>query len=236
MRQSCVNTILSFDHHSKAVVLIAGCLLATVAHAGAGPRWVILGDSIMTVTLGDGEAKDLATNQIPQLTNVTIHNVSRGGGRVSTSAWGVIDYYPSIQAWLGGAWSSQLDGVIITLGTNDWAAEQTRLSEFLSDYATIVQAAVSRGIEVVCVSPLLRADESRRRRPPGQWNGADLQTWRTWIHLVCDNRGGQALSGTWLIPSPTSKWMPDGLHLNAQGHAEFARSLVDWMRFLGYWP
>lgn len=209
-------------------ILVSMLQACSLASATPQERWVLIGDSIQSQVFGPGsQAKELTANRIPQLKNVHIQNISSPGATMSS--WLGYVNHKNMLNQIDGFFGAK--GVIIAVGTNDWGGTPT--GPFGADYMAYVQHARSLGLEVVCVSPIWRADKDTYKTNP---DGASYQLWvYSWvIENACIQGGGKFVNGFDApLVYPTN--FADDVHLNGSGHAVFTNWLIQRMNQLGYW-
>jgi lysophospholipase L1-like esterase len=234
----------------RTLALALFCVTALVALPASAQRWILAGDSIQAGVFANpdfglvGDGRQLTATLITQATGVVIQNISSPGARMTTPAPG---YFPGLKdqtaaiSFIDGFFGAA--GIIITIGVND-ANASVSLDEYGRDYAAFVTHAQSRGLTVICALPLNEpnevADVTRSLRFAFQ-----LRT-----YYACRNAGvpeanifNPAAYG--IAPDDTnpqkrrlfagSAAAPDNVHLSSDGHALFARSLIDFMVALGFW-
>ena len=206
--------------------------------AASPNRWILFGDSIQSEVFGtvagtNAPATALTASQIPGLANVVLQNISSPGLRMTDGGdpgFGAFSNKGAIGLVSGffGAF-----GLIITLGTNDWANPPTTGGEFTTDYRGVIDYAKSLGMVVVCVSPLWRFDEGApiAHADATYW----LANFRTTIQAIAQQEGVYFVDGTLAPCTSHPELYADGIHLNQDGHAQFAPWLVAQIRALQLW-
>lgn len=219
--------------------LIAMMVMALVLGCGvpeksfAAQTWIMLGDSIMSgvspsVLNGPaGTSVQMATHIIERDRNIIIRNLSSPGHSLAaTDHTGFGNIVPSLKN-IGGFWSAY-NGIIIQAGTNDfsrsskWEDEVVSLRLILNHAKTMKKKVLMMGIPYRDDWQTLNA------------LGYDLNTYRFFAYLVCVEFPGTCFYGTMdgqttlavRTPSlydPAEVAQGKALHLNAAGHAEFAR-------------
>lgn len=203
-------------------------------------RWALIGDSIQAWVLDDYDStpplpKNLTAVRIPaNLNGPTIQNLScpgatlggpRGLGRHADDVGRMTGFFG-------------INGVIITLGTNDIGTQDTTLAQFENDYkryiADLKQAITDAGgaasTPIVCVSPINRFDSYTPA------NGKTFAAITTAIQNAANafpNQGVYFLNGqnAAIAQSDTA----DNLHLNNVGHVKFSNWLYTQVHNLGLW-
>lgn len=184
-----------------------------------GERWIYIGDSISAgVFTGSPPVRQPANNLMPTIlaknTGAVIQNLSWGGARLAdggVQGFGWASNFPTIQRISG---PPKAEGLIISLGTNDWALTTVSGAEFIAGYRSLIRSAKTLGLKVVGMTPLWRADGgSRPAKADGAWN---ILEWGGIIAGVCYEEGIHFISG-YSAPM-TAAHFPDGVHLNDAGH------------------
>lgn len=207
-------------------------------------RALVLGDSISSlVYTDDGSSPDanrLWVNQVQNLTGVSCQNLSAPGNRISVGGApdASIRYNSSAFNLLRGVALPAF--VIITAGTNDYAAPDISAFtnpawNFHSDYRWVLNYWQANGVPVLVVAPLWRSDEATAYpHPDGAW---PLATWRSWISDFAAEKGFPFMAHTefgltpadFVQDTPTLK-----LHMNASGHDKFAAAMAAKLSNLGW--
>lgn len=184
-----------------------------------GERWIYVGDSISAgVFTGSPPVRQQAYNLMPTIlaknTGAVIQNLSWGGARLAdggVSGYGWASNFPTIQRVSG---PPKAEGLIIALGTNDWALSTVSGAEFIASYRSLIRAAKTQGLKVVGMTPLWRADGANRLpKADGAWN---ILEWGGMIAGVCYEEGIHFINGYAAPMTPAN--FPDGLHLDDAGH------------------
>lgn len=215
-------------------VLVLFLQACTQVVAAPQERWILLGDSIQAKVFGTqstpSRAKDLTAHIIPQLVNVHIQNISAGGMTMANSG-NNLNAETNLGAirMIDGAGGAQ--GIIITLGQNDWNNANITPAMFYESYKNLGTFAKSRGLEVICISPIWSFDQMTFK-----WSGGQqyqLWNYRVEVQNACAAFGGRFIGGTTAPLLP--EHFADGVHMNAAGHAVFAPWLVQQMQSMGFW-
>jgi lysophospholipase L1-like esterase len=233
----------------RTFLMALSCASGLVALPVSAQRWVLAGDSIQTGVFANpdyglvgGDARELTAHLVTQETGVLIQNISSPGARMTSAT-----YFPGLKdqtsavSFIDGFFGAT--GIIITIGVND-ANSDVDIETYGRDYAAFVTHARSRGLEVICALPLNEpnevADASRSRRFAFQ-----LRT-----YYAC--RGAGVPEANIFNPAaygitpddsdPLKRRLfagtaaaPDNVHLSSDGHALFARNLIDFMVARGFW-
>jgi lysophospholipase L1-like esterase len=202
-------------------------------------RWIFLTDSIQTEVLSlatapEGLAGDLTAMQLPGLVNIVPQLIGAPGLRMTdggTPGFGACSNKNAIGMASGYMAAT---GLVIMLGTNDWANPGTLGLEFINDYRATVDYAKGLGLKVVCVCPLWRADEASTVAH-ADGSSYSLQQFRDWIGQITLQEGVSWIDGTNAPCTSQPTQYADGIHLNQAGHLLFAPWLVSEMRALGFW-
>lgn len=203
-------------------------------------RWIFLTDSIQTqVSSAASEPEGLATAltalQLPHAVNIVPQLIGAPGLRMTdggTPGFGACTNKNAI-GMASGYMAAK--GLIIMLGTNDWANPGTGGLEFIDNYRSVVKYAKGLGLKVVCVCPLWRADEAAT---VSHFDGGEysLQQFRNWIGQVSLQEGVYWIDGTTAPCTAMPEYYSDGVHLNQLGHLAFGPWLVEKMQAFGFWP
>jgi lysophospholipase L1-like esterase len=208
------------------LLVAAGCGVALAsAQAALRPRIVIVGDSIQTgLNLENASAQASATLQ--RLGNVIVQNFSRPGARLTDAAFipGMDQAGRAIDLLHGPF--GHLDGVVINLGTNDWALNAD-LDVFERAYGALL-ASLPPGLRVVCMGPTWSAEEGRPNI-----GGHTMDDFRAATRRACDRRGFPYIEGRDAIPAGR-RYFPDGVHPNDAGHTIMGRWLRDQLKARGW--
>jgi lysophospholipase L1-like esterase len=204
-------------------------------------RCILQGDSIMSLVIEQtghpaAEAKELTANLIPDLTDVSIQNLSSPGLCMADPAGspGIGAYSLRSAVNLVSGTVLRADRIIIALGVNDWSNISITGEMFTTAYQYYVQYCLSFGIHVVCVAPIFNAAEGAYVTHPdgGLW----LSQFREWIADIASITGAAFINGALApVTSDPTCYASDGEHLNTKGHSLFAPWLVAQMKGLGLW-
>lgn len=203
-------------------------------------RWLFLTDSIQTEVMSapaapGGLATALTALQLPASVNIVPQLIGAPGLRITdggTAGFGAFSNKNSI-GMASGYMAAK--GLLIMLGTNDWANPGSGGLEFINDYRAVIKYAKGLGLKVVCVSPIWRSDECD---PVSHSDGASysLQQFRNWIGQLTLQEGVFWIDGTTAPCTSKPEFYSDGVHLNQAGHLAFSPWLVSKMQALGFWP
>jgi hypothetical protein len=144
---------------------------------------------------GDGRhERVLAHGKLLSTTaNVVIENFSSPGARMTD-----VGFFPGMTH--DGMCVQQvhgffhMQGLIITLGTNDWGGGVDGTT-FLNAYLALLDS-IPAGIPVVCVTPIWRSDEAT----PNPTSGLVLNNIRFVAAAACALRGFPFIDGSALVP------------------------------------
>ncbi|PJI53357.1 hypothetical protein CTI14_29770 [Methylobacterium radiotolerans] len=184
-----------------------------------GERWILVGDSICAgvihrSTAGSQPAHNLMPTQLARNTGSVVQNLSWGGARLAdggVAEFGWASNFPTILRVSG---PPKAEGLIVALGTNDWALSSVSGAEFIASYRALIRTAKSYGLKVVALTPLWRADgASRPAKADGAWN---IVEWGGIIAGICFEEGAQFISGYAAPLTPSN--FGDGLHPDDAGH------------------
>jgi len=237
--QYCWGYILIMHVNRRtALGLIAAAALPAAARADGklrhNDRWLLWGDSIHTYAFESdgtfGNPGKLLASRAPSVVNVSIQNLSAGGNRACSGGHpgvGMEDHLATINGVLGGG---NPQGILIALGTNDWASPAVSGIKFVQAYRKIVQHCAA-GMKVVCVSPIWRHDYGKKnQKEDGAWALADYQDWVT---SVAQEQGVQWIDSKLADLKPSH--FADGVHLNGSGHIAVGDFIIKQMCELGHW-
>lgn len=198
-------------------------------------RWLLAGDSIQTYVFADGVPGDttaMLAHRVPEICNVSIQNISAGGNRMSNGGvpgFGLEGNLNMIKYIMGGA---KADGIICTLGTNDWDALNVSGIGFIQAYRSFINYCWSTlGLKVVCMSPIWRANGGENRvKADGTFK---LSHYQDWVTGVAQETGMPWIDGK--LTGITIDDTFDGTHLNAQGHIKVGDFIISKMQAMGNW-
>ncbi len=197
------------------------------------PRWLLIGDSIQAWVVDDtvsnpANPSNLTAVRIASQYNAaTIQNLSCPGAQMA-GANGLGNYPDDVQHQIG---PFGINGIIITLGTNDLSDPNITVAQFQAKYAAYVAALrTMTTAPIVLVSPLNRFDTTTFPL------GKTMAQMRAAVEAVKQGAG----AGVYHInPSDwehgTNQWLADGLHLNNGGHWLFSTYLYNKIHALGLW-
>jgi Lysophospholipase L1 and related esterases len=208
-------------------------------------RWIWVGDSIDAGVYSDsgvGDACRLTVAQLPHLVNVSINNLSSPGQRITEG--GQPGFGASVNKNAIGTVSgySGASGVIITLGTNDYANPSTGMIEFIDQYKSLIRyVRETLLLPVVVVTPLNRADGATYiSHGDGPWR--NLADFTYFIQMLCYEEKPPLRPGPFLTvfkgsecPLQPCHYVADGIHLNADGHDVKTKWMISKMQSVGYW-
>lgn len=199
-------------------------------------RWLVAGDSIQTYCFttgtGEGDSTSMLAARVPSICNVSIQNISAGGNRMCSGGvvgFGLEDNLNMIRYLMGGA---NAQGIICTLGTNDWDALNVSGLGFIQAYRKFIQHCWSTlNLKVVCMSPIWRHNGGEfRQKSDGNWKLSHYQDWVTGVAQEC---GMPWIDGR--LAGVTMADTVDGTHLNAQGHIKVGDFIISKMQAMGSW-
>jgi lysophospholipase L1-like esterase len=215
--------------------LIAAGLIGLVVSASpawALKRFMIMGDSIQAGT-GLTNAASLTSNLLSSTANVIVHNFSSPGARMTDVGFfpGMTHDGPCVQQ-IQGFFGMQ--GVMITLGTNDWAGG-VDVNTFLNAYSALLNS-IPAGISVVCVTPIWRSNETT----PNPTSGLVLDHIRFTAAVACAQKGFPSINGSTLVPHDRAYYSEPpnavAVHPNDLGHMAMATNLRAQLTSLGWLP
>jgi lysophospholipase L1-like esterase len=207
-------------------ILLLFTLVLFAASPAAAKRFMIMGDSIQAGT-GLTDVTKLTSHQLETNANVVIHNFSSPGARMSNVGFfaGMTNDGPCVQR-VSGFFGMQ--GVIIALGTNDWAGNTDFLT-FFNDYVNLLDT-IPPSLQVVCLTPLWRTNDGTTNA-----QGYTLDHYRFAAAVACASRGHAFLDGRQAIPN-NAAYFADTVHPNEAGHTAMATFLQDELTALGWLP
>lgn len=200
-----------------------------------GERWMLLGDSIQANVYipgsNYGDNKHLTAALLSQALNISINNLSAPGARLTDGGLPGFGAASNLNAISMVRGSSPMNGIICTLGTNDWANVGTSAQSFLDAYRALITRCKSLGLIFVGMSPLNRQDGYMAvQKADGAFT---LAQWQSLAIAVCQEQGVKWIQGD-LAPL-TALDLADGIHPNAGGHDKLAPWIITKMRSWGYW-
>jgi lysophospholipase L1-like esterase len=173
------------------------------------------GDSI-TQGYGASTAANTVVNRMGEIRpNWWIRNYSVGGASMSGCPASVKMNANDIVPLHGNP-------VVVFLGTNDWACN-IPIAEFRSDYSTFVDILDGQHPQVICVTPIWRADDGKLNSA-----GSTLEDYRKAIAQICTAGGHPVIDGSSLVPHDQNNYL-DGLHPNDAGYSYYAQHLAEAM-------
>jgi GDSL-like Lipase/Acylhydrolase family len=212
--------------------LVVVALLLSAAPAWALKRFMLMGDSIQAGT-GVTNASSLTANLLSTTANVVVENFSSPGARMTDVGFfrGMTHDGMCVQQ-VHGFFGMQ--GLIITLGTNDWAGGVDGTT-FLNAYLALIDS-IPAGIPVICVTPIWRSDEATLNPT----SGLVLNGIRFVAAAACALRGFQFIDGSALIPHDRLYYSEPAtsvaLHPNDLGHMLMAANLRAQLTAIGWLP
>lgn len=185
----------------------------------AGDRWIWVGDSISAgIFTGSPpvrqSAENLITTNLAKNTGSYIQNLSWSGARVADGDTPMFGWASNFSTVLRISGPPVAKGIVIALGTNDWAQPSVSGAEFIACYRAMVRSAKFHGLAVVGLTPLWRADgATRMQKTDGYWN---IVEWGGLIADICTQEGAKFISG-YSAPIVSASFC-DGVHLDEAGH------------------
>lgn len=212
--------------------------------ASLAKRWIIVGDSNHAGVYSDtgiGDASKLTAAQLPGLVGISVNNVSAPGQRITDGGTPGFGAYANRAGLIGSVKGySEVAGVIIDLGTNDYANPGTSIYAYMDQLrALIAYCRNSLGVPVVLIAPHWRADGAT---PVYHVDGSSwaLSQWAYFTENVGYEE--QLKPGAALhvipgadVPACASLVIADGIHYNAAGHEARTAFLISRMQSFGYW-
>lgn len=203
-----------------------------------GDRWLLVGDSIQTCVYAGSDpvvradSSNLLATNLAKNTGYVIQNLSWGGARMTSGPnwpnFGWADNMSTIQRISSPI--NHADGVIITLGTNDWAEPSVSGIDFIQSYSSFIYGCQALGMKVVLLSPIWRSNEAARpQKQDGAWNFVE---WNSFIPGIAANTGAKWIYG--YGAGLNASHYVDGLHLNESGHIVLEAYVRTKMQALGY--
>ncbi|WMD23289.1 GDSL-type esterase/lipase family protein [Achromobacter seleniivolatilans] len=185
----------------------------------AGDRWIYVGDSTSAgIFIGSPpvrqSAENLITTNLAKNTGCYIQNLSWGGARVADGNVPMFGWASNFSTILRVSGPPVAKGLIIALGTNDWAQTSVSGAEFIASYRGMVRAAKFHGLAVVGMTPLWRSDGANRpMKADGAWN---IVEWGGLIADICSQEGAKFINGYEAPLTPAN--FGDGVHPDEAGH------------------
>ena len=187
-------------------------------------RIMVIGDSIQAGTKLTN-AHDLATHRLQRYGNVVVHNFSSpGAAMVDRPFLPGMNHARESVSLLDGFFG--IEGVLITVGINDWGAS-VPVRVFGSVYAAFIDAIPAR-IKVACMGPIWSIGEGAANA-----NGETKADFRAMVAEVCAARGAAVLDALAAIPHDPA-YFADGVHPNRRGHRAMGDFFIHELRKLGW--
>jgi hypothetical protein len=178
-------------------------------------------------------ASALTSNLLSSTANVIVHNFSSPGARMTD-----VGYFPGmthdgmcvqqVHGFFG------IQGLLITLGTNDWAGGVDGTT-FLNAYTALLNS-IPSNIPVICVTPIWRSDEAT----PNATSGLVLDHIRFYAAVACAQKGFNTINGSTLVPHDRAYYSEPAnavaLHPNDLGHMAMATNLRQQLTGFGWLP
>lgn len=227
-------------------IIAAVATLATIEDAKAAERWVVVGD-FRTQAIMDagvpGDPTNSSWSVIRRTVPVDIVNLA-------SDAHGYAFRSEVTSAKIQIALGAGAKGVILNLGTYDWATNNTpdRMRQFMR---LIIPQLKAKGLAVVCLTPLYHPDERVLRGPlsakgyqlnyiPGLPFSVQRPSYQALMAYECQLLGAQVISGRAApiglsdVSAPTGTLVKPYI-LTTGGHAKLAIHLISNMQRLGHW-
>jgi hypothetical protein len=180
---------------------------------------------------------------MPAMIGVTIANMSSPGQSIcGQNGFGLYNNKNGIGTVCG---YSGCQGVIITVGTNDWDG-YVSIYEYMDKYRAIIKYCREQlNIPVLVITPIWRHDEATAK-PHADGSSWTLAQWRYFTANVAYEEGaihyksnGDKLPNVYVIDGASfdlypSDFVSDGVHMNESGHCKFAPQLIAKARATGY--
>lgn len=212
--------------------------------SGLAPRWIIVGDSIHAGVYSDtgmGNPAKLTASVLPQRVGISVNNVSSPGQRVSEGGQPGFGAYANRAGLIGSVKGySDAAGVIIDLGTNDWANPGSSIYDYMNQLRALIQyCRTTLWLPVVLIGPHWRADGDT---PIYHVDGSSW-TLAQWAYFTENVGYEEAVKpGPFLtvirgseVPSSVELLVADGIHYNEAGQEARTDFLISRMQSVGYW-
>lgn len=227
------------------VLALLALVVLSFERAHAAGRWVLMGDDIGTTVREQNTVPDpnnVLAAQLQRKTGIQVDNMPLG-----PVGWQLMS--TKLESAILAVKGTGAEGIIIFLGSHDWATGQNLGQIDLRVRARIAEAKAA-GLKVVCVTPIHRTRETERHGPnPGQLSakGNPLITnpanpgvrgYDQYISYYCSTQGAAVIHGHGSNLESAAFWGDlYGLqvHLNGVGHEALANYIISKMRLLGYW-
>src|SRR5581483_879605 len=214
-----------------AAILVLGAICNTTP-AWALKRFMLMGDSIQAGT-GLTNAASLTANLLSNTANVVVENFSSPGARMTdVGFFAGMNHDGMCVQQVHGFFGMQ--GLIVTLGTNDWAGGVDGTT-FFNAYTALLNS-ISPSIPAVCVTPIRRSDEDTQNAT----SGLVLNQIRFAAAAACVAKGFPFIDGSALVPHDRkyySEAAPSvALHPNDLGHMQMAANLRTQLTAIGWLP
>jgi len=211
--------------------LLTAPVIASSAHAvvvTTPRRIMVIGDSIMAGT-GLIRVQNQATYRMQRGSRAIFQNFASPGATMADvgTVPGMTQAAASVNL-LAGIPGHRLYGLIIVLGTNDWALPSITPDAFEAAYAAFLDA-LPVDLHVVCMS----SPWSALRDGQANGYGETLDDYRARTRTVCEAHGYAYLDGLQAVPNDPAFFL-DGLHPNDRGHRAMATFLLGELRHLGW--
>ena len=191
-------------------------------------RIMVIGDSIMAGT-GLQRVQNQATYRLQRATHAEFQNFASPGATMADvgTVPGMNQASASVNL-LAGIAGHRLYGLVVVLGTNDWALPAITPDGFEAAYGAFLEA-LPTDLHVVCMSSPWSSFRDGRPNTYGE----TLDDYRARTKAVCEAHGYTYLDGTLAVPHDPSFYV-DGLHPNDRGHRAMATFLLGELRRLGW--
>lgn len=206
-------------------------------------RWLFLGDSIPVSVYEPAQyvpdPKRLVTNQISQMVDISIINLSAPGNMIVNAGNPDFSLDANLNLLNYARGTYLYKGIICQLGHNDATAPGVTPAAFIAAYRKLPVYCKANGIPFVCLPILPCAEDAAPINHGGSL--LTVQQFREWqVNVTAEQATGAAASSIKSIYTGAFGLTPDdffdGTHLRCTGHDKVAAGLVSQMRAFGFWP
>lgn len=206
-------------------------------------RWLFIGDSIFASVYETPpcvpDAKRLVANQISQMVDISIINLSAPGNRMVSAGspdFG-LDANLNLLNYMRGTYLYK--GIICQLGHNDATTPGVTPDAFIAAYRKLPVYCKANGIAFVCLPILPCAQDAAPINHGGSL--LTVQQFRQWqVNVTAEQATGSAANTIKSIYTGSfgleENDFFDGTHMRGSGHEKVAAGIVSQMQAFGFWP
>jgi lysophospholipase L1-like esterase len=136
---------------------------------------------------------------------------------------------------------SGVEGILVTIGTNDWANPGASINDYIAKYKSYIQycRGLPQPLPVVVLSPIWRTDHATAIPHSDGWIWT-LEHWRYFTESLAYEEAVKPGTFVTVISGAEAPLLPqhfveDQIHLNASGHEVLTTWLIKRMQAHGYW-